>query len=190
MIVIVISSRHIYTALVKRVLERYSLPKLAVVSATALFFARYFFTPLDIGRAFLHGFVLVVHEAGHLLMQPFGELFMILGGTLWQLAVPLVFALYFTLTRQPFSAALLLFLVAFSLVDTSVYVGDARARSLPLLSSDVDSHDWWNMLNRLELLPYDTFLARLFYLQGLAVYLLALYTGLRYARKTVSGEHL
>lgn len=133
--------------------------------------------------SFLHGFLLVIHEAGHIFMMPFGEFFMILGGTLWQILLPMVIVVYFLLSRQLFSAALVLFLLGFSLLDASVYVADARARLLPLITFDASTHDWWNLLIMLELLAYDKTLARLFYLQGWLCFLLALYLGVFYAQK-------
>lgn len=134
-------------------------------------------------NSFLHGFLLVVHEAGHMLMQPFGEFFVILGGTLWQILLPVVIMVYFFLSRQSYSGALVLFLVGFSLVDASVYVGDARARLLPLITFDKSTHDWWNLLRMLGLLDYDKLLAGLFYLQGWLCFLLACYLGVLFSQK-------
>jgi hypothetical protein len=163
-------------------LKAFSLVRLAVVLLVAFFFARYFLTPGIVMNSWLHGVVLVLHEAGHILMTFFGEFFITLGGTFWQLALPITFALYFVFTRQLWSASLVLFLVAFSFVDASIYVADARARGLPLITFDKDTHDWWNLLLRLDLLGYDGFLGTLYYLQGLIFYLLALYLGIDFSR--------
>jgi hypothetical protein len=164
-------------------LKAFSLAKLVVVLLVATFFARYFLTPGIVMNSWLHGFILVLHEAGHMLMMFFGEFFAILGGTFWQLALPMMFALYFVFTRQMWSASLVLFLVAFSFVDASIYVSDGLERKLPLITFDKDTHDWWNLLVRLNLLQYDNFLGALYYLQGLACYLLALYLGIDFSRK-------
>jgi hypothetical protein len=164
-------------------LKAFSLPKLIVVLLMAVFFARYFLTPGIVINSWLHGFVLVLHEAGHMLMMFFGEFFAILGGAFWQLALPIAFALYFLFTRQMWSASLILFLVAFSFVDASIYVEDALERELPLITFDQDTHDWWNLLLRLNLLRYDNFLGTLYYLQGVTCYLLALCLGIDFSRK-------
>jgi hypothetical protein len=164
-------------------LKAFSLPKLIVVLLVATFFARYFLTPGIVMNSWLHGFVLVLHEAGHMLMVFFGEFFAILGGTFWQLALPITFALYFLFTRQVWSASLVLFLVAFSFVDASIYVEDGLERELPLITFDQDTHDWWNLLLRLNLLRYDNFLGTLYYLQGVVCFVLAFYLGVDFSRK-------
>jgi hypothetical protein len=171
-------------------LKAFSLAKLSVVLLVAVFFARYFLTPGLVMNSGLHGFILVLHEAGHILMTFFGEFFVILGGTFWQLALPIMFALYFVFTHQLLSASLVLFLVAFSFVDASIYVSDAQARELPLITFDKDTHDWWNLLLRLNLLHYDSLLGTLYYLQGLVCYLLALYLGVDFSRKEPATPRL
>ena len=118
-----------------------------------------------------------------MLMQPFGEFFTILGGTLWQILLPVIIMVYFFISRQFYSGALVLFLVGFSLVDASVYVGDARLRQLPLITFDKSTHDWWNLLLSLELLRYDKVLAGLFYLQGWVCFFLASYLGIVFSQK-------
>jgi len=157
-------------------LKRFYWFKLLTVLLLALFFARYFFISDDIINSFLHGFLLVLHEAGHF-MTPGGRFFVILGGTLWQIFIPIVIAVYFVLSKQFFSSSLVLFLVGFSFADSAVYVGDASARLLPLITLDASTHDWWNLLRMLGLLEYDKFLAALFYLQGWLFFALACYLG-------------
>jgi hypothetical protein len=164
-------------------MKAFSLVKLTVVLLVAVFFARYFLTPGIVMNSWLHGVILVFHEAGHMLMMFFGEFLAILGGTFWQLALPIIFVLYFLLTRQVWSASLVLFFVAFSFLDASIYVEDGLERELPLITNDQDTHDWWNLLFRLNLLRYDNFLGRLYYLEGVAFFLLALYLGVDFSRK-------
>jgi Zn-dependent protease with chaperone function len=162
------------------------LPKLIIVLLVTMVFARYFLTPGIVMNSWLHGFMLVVHKAGHMIMIPFGDFLTILGGTFWQIAIPVIFVVYFVLTRQFWSASLLLFLVAFSLLDASIYIADARARVLPLITNDPETHDWWNLLLKLDLLNYDQVLGRLFYLQGLSSFVLALCFGIVSSRKEVT----
>lgn len=150
----------------------------------ALFFGRYFVMVDAVMPSFLHLFILVVHEAGHIIMMPFGNFLMLLGGTLWQIAIPLMIALYFGLRRQFFAAALTLMLVGFSFLDASIYVADASARELELITMDKDTHDWWQLLGAMRLLNYDRFLAALYYLQGVTFYLLGCYLGAHAARQS------
>jgi hypothetical protein len=44
---------------------------------------------------FIGGVNLLIHEAGHVIFMPFGEVISIAGGSLFQLIVPAVFAAYF-----------------------------------------------------------------------------------------------
>jgi len=157
--------------------------KLAFLGLLAVFFARYFLNTDLIINSLLHSFVLVIHEAGHIFMTPFGRFFMFLGGSLWQLVVPLLICLYFALSKQLYSAAVTLFLLGFSFLDVAVYAQDARARALPLITFDSNTHDWWNLLGMLDLLEYDQILGRLFYLEGLACYIAAVLLGLRFSRQ-------
>ncbi len=125
-----------------------------------------------------------------MLMMFFGEFLAILGGTFWQLALPIIFALYFLLTKQVWSASLVLFLVAFSFVDASIYVEDGLERELPLITNDQETHDWWNLLLRLNLLRYDNFLGTLYYLQGVICFLLALCLGVDFSRREPATPQL
>ena len=97
-------------------------------------------------------FNLVMHEAGHLLFMPFGQFVTIAGGSLFQVIVPAVFAAYFYYHGKYYSCALVLYLVGESLINVSVYAGDAFLMELPLLGGDDSIHDWNWMLDRLGLL--------------------------------------
>jgi hypothetical protein len=55
--------------------------------------------PAD-GTGFLHGVSLGMHETGHLVFAPFGETMGILGGSLLQVLLPLVFVLAFVRQRD------------------------------------------------------------------------------------------
>ncbi len=154
--------------------------KAIVTLVVAVWVARFLVDPSAILPSWMHGVVLVIHEAGHFI-TPFGEFSSLLGGTFWQVALPLAFVAYFALTRQPFSAALLLFWVSFSLADAALYVGDARERLLPLITFDRDSHDWWNLLLILDLFRQDDLLATLFRIQAFGFFL----AGLIFAARSI-----
>jgi hypothetical protein len=103
--------------------------------------------------AAVHGFDLVVHEAGHPLFGLLGWRFLaILGGTLLQLTPPLVAAVAFWRRRQAASIAVAVVWLGVNLVHVGEYAADGRDRALPLLGADADGHDWWNMLRALGLL--------------------------------------
>lgn len=161
--------------------------RLAVGLLAALWVVRFLFDPGIILSSWMHGVVLVIHEAGHFL-TPFGEFGTLLGGSFWQVMIPLALAIYFALLRQWFSAGLLLYLVAFSLVDVAVYVADARERRLPLITGDPDSHDWWNLLLIIDLFRRDDLLASMFRFQSFLFFVAGVGLTLYSSRRTETNS--
>lgn len=103
---------------------------------------------------------LAVHEAGHLVFQPLGDHAMTIGGSLFQVLVPLAFAGYFLVRRQRFAASVVMAWVAINLLNVAHYIGDARAQELPLLGGENAIHDWWYLLTEWDLLAHDVSIAR------------------------------
>lgn len=103
---------------------------------------------------------LAVHEAGHLVFQPLGDHAMTIGGSLFQVLVPLAFAGYFLARRQRFAASVVMAWVAINLLNVAHYIGDARAQELPLLGGENAIHDWWYLLTEWDLLAHDVSIAR------------------------------
>jgi ABC-type nitrate/sulfonate/bicarbonate transport system permease component len=58
-------------------------------------------------------------------------------------------------------------------LDVAPYIADAPVRVLPLLSHDVDSHDWWNLLRMTDSLESAGSLAALCFALGVGVLLLS-----------------
>lgn len=132
-----------------------------------------------IDARFFHSVNLVFHEAGHVIFRFFGEFIHILGGTLMQLIVPMVFAVYFTFWRkQPISSSVMLWWFGISLMDVAPYVDDARRLVLPLLGGGTGKenpgHDWNNLLRMTGCLELDHVIAWLFYLLGVAMIIVAI----------------
>ena len=103
-----------------------------------------------------------IHEGGHLLFRFFGQLLAIAGGTLLQLGVPLMLASYFVLHRQVQGAAFCMFFFFEQFLPISIYMADARAQQLPLLTvGDTDNviHDWNYLFTWLGVLDHDTQIA-------------------------------
>lgn len=104
-----------------------------------------------------------VHEGGHLLFRFFGsELLMVAGGTLMQLGVPLMLATFFVFQRQVPGTAFCIFFFFEQFLPISIYMADARAQELPLLTvgdSDDVIHDWNYLFGRFGLLDQDTHIA-------------------------------
>ena len=118
---------------------------------------------------------LAIHEFGHMLFMPFGIQFlgntmMILGGSLTQVAFPLVFVGYFMLKqsdgrrRDLFAAMVCLWWSGINLLSVAIYCADSRAGQLMLIDGSTgqesDGHDWNNLLSRWGLLQHDTGIAR------------------------------
>lgn len=103
---------------------------------------------------FLDGVNLFLHEAGHVIFGGFGQTLQFLGGTLGQLAFPILFVGYFWRRGQRFEAFVVMLWVAESLMYTAEYLGDARRMALPLVGGGI--HDWnwlltrWGLLDQAE----------------------------------------
>ena len=135
---------------------------------------------------FLDNVTLIMHEAGHVVFSPFGWWLTIAGGSIFQVLVPLVFAVTFWRSGQRFAACVVALWVAASLFNLSVYVGDARARALPLLTDgndpDRESHDWWQLLSALNMLRYDKTFSGFVWLGGAVWYVLSVMGAVYFAR--------
>jgi len=125
---------------------------------------------------------LAVHEAGHLVFSAFGETLTILGGSAFQVMVPLAFVGYFVRTKQRYAAAVTMTWVGVNLLNVARYIGDARAQNLPLLGGEDSIHDWWYLLINWDLLPRDLTIARWVHFAGVVAFLTAIVGGGWYAR--------
>lgn len=105
-----------------------------------------------IGGSFMHNINLAFHEFGHVLFAPFGRFMMILGGSLFQIMMPLIALFSFSLQmRDNFAAAIMLWWTGQSFIDVAPYIADAEYRSLPLiLGMGEEAHDWGNLLTMLD----------------------------------------
>jgi hypothetical protein len=124
---------------------------------------------------FLDSLDLAIHETGHLVFGPFGELIGYLGGTLMQLIVPAVFAWYFLRRGDRHAATVALWWLAQNCWNISVYVRDARAQELPLVGGG--EHDWTYLLDRFDLLEKDLAIGRAVHLAGVGLYVLSIIGG-------------
>lgn len=123
---------------------------------------------------------LAIHETGHVVFGPFGELVGFAGGTLAQVIMPSVFIVYFRRHGDRHAATVALWWLAQNFWNISVYAADARAQALPLVGGG--EHDWAYMLGRFDLLRLDTRISRLIWLVGVLLYLASVVQGVRHAR--------
>lgn len=103
-----------------------------------------------INANFMHAILLPIHEAGHVFFMPFGEFMTILGGSLFQVALPLAIGAAFLLRqRDAFGAAVCLWWAGASIVDLAPYIWDALDPQLMLLGGHTGEdgpHDWIYLL--------------------------------------------
>ncbi len=119
----------------------------------------------------IDGANLIFHEAGHIILLPFGEFIHYLGGSLTQVAIPAICAAYFWLHHQRASSAITLFWTGESITNVAIYVADARRMELPLIGGD---HDWNYLLDRLNLLNQADGLGRFVFVLGILAILFSL----------------
>ena len=118
--------------------------------------ASYDYRTGEINSSFMHSILLPIHEAGHVFMIPFGEFLTILGGSLFQVALPLGIAATFLFRqRDEFGAAVCLWWAGASFVDLSPYIWDSINPQLLLIGGGTGEdgpHDWIYLLERLGML--------------------------------------
>lgn len=114
-----------------------------------------------------------VHEFGHVLFMPFGipilgDTMVILGGSLTQVAFPLIFVAYFLFGKREHrdlhAAMMCLWWTSMNVLGVAVYAADARARQLMLISGatgqeDDSGHDFYNLFSQWGVLNRDTIYA-------------------------------
>ena len=109
----------------------------------------------ELGESFLHGPLLIFHEAGHVIFSFFGEFVTIFGGTLAQLLLPaIMIGAFLWRNRDPFGAAIATWLFGVSLLDIAPYIYDALNPQLILLgghTGEEGGHDWIYLLSELGL---------------------------------------
>ncbi|HZS03389.1 MAG TPA: hypothetical protein VFD58_00815 [Blastocatellia bacterium] len=125
------------------------------------------------------GITLAIHEMGHVIFSFAGEFIMVAGGSLMQLAAPLITAFLFLRQRDYFGISVAGAWLSLSLYNLAAYIGDAQAQVLPLVNigGGEAEHDWYYLLSHLGLLRYDAGVAGLARLAGLAVMLASLVPG-------------
>ncbi len=124
------------------------------------------------------------HEAGHIFFRFLGTFMTSLGGSLFQLFMPVLCAVVLLIkTRDNFGASVCVWWLGENFMDLAPYINDARALQLPLLggntgeSSPYGFHDWEYILTETGLLRSDHTLAHFSYSLGILFMILALIWG-------------
>lgn len=112
---------------------------------------------------------LIFHEAGHTIFFWIPEFWNMAAGSIFQLAIPVIFTAYFFLQRQNISGALCLLWVGQNLLNISMYAGDAIVMQLDLLGGDSVTHDWNYLLSMMGVLRHTPAIASGIHLAGITV---------------------
>jgi len=118
---------------------------------------------------------LLIHEGGHGVFAIFGEFIHAAGGTIMQLLIPLLFVVVNVRTRYFILAQWSAVWFMQNMINVSVYMGDARARVLPLLGGNKVRHDWTYLFHQMGVLDKDVFISQMVYWSSLGVLLVALF---------------
>lgn len=116
---------------------------------------------------FLDNVNLLIHEAGHLVCFAFGQFIYILGGSLMQIIIPVLFFLYFFLRNEYVSAGFIIFWISNNIISVSVYMSDAVNMQLPLIGGEGVIHDWNWLFTNMGLLQYSESIGNIFFWIGI-----------------------
>lgn len=119
-------------------------------------------------RSVFGGLNLGVHELGHIVFGPFGDVTAALGGSLLQCLVPVLGMAMFVRQGDWFAVAFAFGWLATNLFEVSVYAADAVAMRLPLVTPGGGHpiHDWNYILGALGWLRHTERVAGLIRLAG------------------------
>jgi len=135
---------------------------------------------------FIHGVDLLIHESGHMIFGIFGnQTLMIMGGSLLQLLMPLLFTGYFFLRKEWYATAWTGWWFGQNFFDVAVYIRDSRTQQLPLVSIGGDEgdtiHDWNYLLSHWHALAHDQQIANVFAGIGWIIFFAAFVVGCYFA---------
>lgn len=121
---------------------------------------------------FLHNINLPIHETGHLVFMVFGRFIYFMGGSIFQILLPAIFAAVFLISkRDAFAAAVMLWWMGQNFLDVSSYINDARAMSANLVGGNI--HDWNWLLAHIGMLHQDRQIAAAVFAMGAVIMILS-----------------
>ena len=135
----------------------------------------------EMSSSVIHLPMVPIHEFGHILFMPFGELMTLLGGSLLQVVLPLIFGgIFLVRNRDPFAASVMLWWAAVAVMDVAPYIYDAWEPQHVLLTGrtgDTGAHDFIDTLGILGLLHRAQPIGRAVHVLGVVMMLAALAWG-------------
>jgi len=131
--------------------------------------------PVEKGwSTFVHHINLPIHETGHLIFLVFGRFVHFLGGSIFQILLPAIFAAAFLMyKRDAFAAAVMLWWTVQNFLDVASYIHDARAMSANLVGGGI--HDWNWLLGKMGLLHLDHSIAAAVFALGAGIMMLSMF---------------
>lgn len=109
----------------------------------------------------IHMVNLVFHEAGHVIFFFFGHFLYVLGGSLTEVLIPFLVTIHFLRQHDWLGVSVGAWWSSTAWLSVGIYISDAQERALPLITGDIESHDWHHLLSLLNILPYDNLIGSL-----------------------------
>jgi hypothetical protein len=135
------------------------------------------------------GVIFGVHELGHLFFAPLGEFLTVAGGSIAQIVLPIGAIALFHHQKNRFGVAVCGCWLAVSMGQLAIYIADARAESLELVSfSPEGGHDWNYLLEQMHLLKSDVAIGHFVKFLGWIVLGLGVLLGLDETRKIAKPQ--
>jgi hypothetical protein len=124
---------------------------------------------------------LFIHETGHLIFGIFGRFIGFLGGSLFQVIIPIATVIVFgrsNLRSIPFT----FYWTGQSIINVSIYIGDAPYQRLQLISRAA-IHDWRWILNHMGMMEYAGEIALIVNILGLFICCIGIGIGIYFVLK-------
>ena len=129
---------------------------------------------LTLGTSFLHGIDQAFHAYGHIMFNPFGDFWELIGGSIFQVWAPLFPLVFFMVwQRDNFAASIMLWWCGQNFMDIAVYVADAPLQVVPLMAGEAARHDWAAWFGEADNLDGAAGVATLLFVIGTLVILLS-----------------
>lgn len=131
--------------------------------------------PINIEYFITKNTLLLVHEAGHAFTMFFGRTMNILGGSLYEVLLPMVILGYLIYKGHIYSSQIMAYISGSAWMSVAFYAADGANRQLPLIGNlGKESHDWYNLLNGWGMLDKALSFGITFAITGVLFFILAL----------------
>lgn len=131
--------------------------------------------PINIEYFITKNTLLLVHEAGHAFTMFFGRTMNILGGSLYEVLLPMVILGYLIYKGNVYSSQIMAYITGSAWMSVAFYAADGANRQLPLIGNlGKESHDWFNLLYGWGMLDKALSFGIMFAVIGVLFFVLAL----------------